>query len=414
MKERINLVFIGHVDHGKSTLIGRLLYDAGKLKKEKIEEVEAIARRMKKGFEFAFVMDNLEEEREGGLTIDTIQIGFDSKKYSYNIIDCPGHLEFIKNMLTGASQADAAILLLSAQENERIQDQTKRHLFLANLFGIKQLFVAVNKMDTVKYDENIYNTLKKNLRNYLASINFAAKNIIFIPISAKCGDNVWRPSDNMKWYTGPTLIAALDSFLKTPILPTEKPLRLVVQDVYDFGEEKMIVGRIETGALKTGDEVIFDPSGIKAKIKSIEEFNEKKEKTVAGECVGLTLEENSAPIKRGDVCSHPESRSNVIKKFKGKIFLLSNIDLKCSDVVSVRCGTADVRCKIFNIRLLDSRNGNVLEEDAKVVRAGDAAELYFETESPSVFENFSEIPQLGRFVVSKDNKIAAAGVVMSI
>jgi len=313
MKQNINLVIVGHIDHGKSTLIGRLLYDSGAINKDKIKTVKSEVEELnKEEFEFAFIMDNLQEEREGGITIDTIQTPFESKKYVYTIIDCPGHKEFIKNMLTGASQADAAILLLSAKPDEKIQEQTKRHVFLVNMLGIKQIFVAINKLDLVNYSEDSYNELKNDMMNFLLDIGYDKSNITFIPISAKKGDNVFKKSENMPWYKGETLIEILDKNVKLLEPLNKKSLRLPIQDIYEINGKKILVGLVETGKLSIGDNVSFKPSNISGKVTSIEKWNEKLNVVEAGESIGFTIDADISNIKRGDVCSLSINKPKVV------------------------------------------------------------------------------------------------------
>ena len=261
---KINLVVVGHKDHGKSTLIGRLLYDSKAIMEQKLDEIRTELKQTGKEFEFAFLLDSLEEERKGGLTIDIMHTPFKSKKYLYTIIDCPGHKEFIKKMLTGASQADAAVLVVSAKEG--IQDQTRQHTFLIKTLGIKQLVVAVNKLDSVDYDENHYKKTCKELKPILKSLGY--KDIDMIPISAIKGDNVFKKSQKMPWYKGSTLIETLDQKTIPCTLPLNKPLRGLVQDVYAYeNDQNIIVCKIETGTLTPKKDVIFNPSGKKSLIK---------------------------------------------------------------------------------------------------------------------------------------------------
>ena len=263
-REHLKLVIVGHVDHGKSTLIGRLFFDTDSLPKEKIEEVKQICEALGKELEFAYVMDHLEEERSQGITIDTAQTFFKTEKRDYVIIDAPGHREFTKNMITGASQAEAAILIVDASEG--VREQTRRHAYILGMLGLKQVIVAVNKMDLVDYSENVFNEVSKQTTDFLERIGIAPTYII--PISAKEGDNVAKASDRMKWYTGPTILQALDTFKKTE-KRDENPLRFAVQDVYNIDGKRIIVGRVEAGTLRVGDNIIVLPTGEETTVETI-------------------------------------------------------------------------------------------------------------------------------------------------
>ncbi|MCD6476856.1 MAG: GTP-binding protein [Candidatus Aenigmarchaeota archaeon] len=413
MKQNINLVIVGHIDHGKSTLIGRLLYDSGAINKDKIKTVKSEVEELnKEEFEFAFIMDNLQEEREGGITIDTIQTPFESKKYVYTIIDCPGHKEFIKNMLTGASQADAAILLLSAKPDEKIQEQTKRHVFLVNMLGIKQIFVAINKLDLVNYSEDSYNELKNDMMNFLLDIGYDKSNITFIPISAKKGDNVFKKSENMPWYKGETLIEILDKNVKLLEPLNKKSLRLPIQDIYEINGKKILVGLVETGKLSIGDNVSFKPSNISGKVTSIEKWNEKLNVVEAGESIGFTIDADISNIKRGDVCSLSINKPKVVNKIKGEIFLLGTLDINTDDTgLIIRCGTGETKCKIEKIEKINSENGKS-ESIVEKLNVAEAGVVDILLENPLAIDKFSEIAQLGRFVIIKNNNVAASGIIL--
>jgi translation elongation factor TU len=406
--DKTNLVMIGHVDHGKSTLIGRLLYDAGEIMPEKFKEIVETSKKLGRDTEFAFLADNLEEEREDAMTIDIIHTPFKSK-YEYTIIDCPGHKEFIKNMLTGASQAEAAVLVLSAKENEGIQEQTKRHLFLASMLGIKQLFVAINKMDTINYSEKRFESLKQELIKILKNLDFS--NVFFIPISAKKGDNVFKKSEKMNWYRGDELIKILDKNISPLESSSDKPLRFLVQDLYNVGNEKIVVGKIETGRLKKSSEVLFNLAGQKGIVNSIKGSDEDKKEAVAGENIGITFDEvNFSEIKRGEVVSNLDEKPKVKREFDAEIFLLGEIPLKEQDNIVIRCGTMEAKCRIKIIGIIDSTTGNRIEKKEELDPV-DAASIKILTSEPLAIEKFSNIPALGRFLLIKENKIAAAGVI---
>ena len=264
-KPHLNLMTAGHVDSGKSTLIGRLLFDSGAIREEELRKLKELATQYKKEtFEFAFVMDRAKEERMRGLTIDIMHRPFETQKYYFTVIDCPGHRDFVKNMITGASQADAAILVVSAKTGEGVQEQTKEHVWLMKVLGINQLVVVLNKMDTVNYDQKRFEEVKEDVIKLLKGVGYKVEEIPFIPISAYHGDNVVKRSEKMGWYEGPTLVEALDKYIKVPPKPIDKPLRIPIQDVFSItGVGTVPVGRVETGVLKVNDIVVFEPSGVK-------------------------------------------------------------------------------------------------------------------------------------------------------
>jgi len=285
--QKINLVVVGHKDHGKSTLIGRLLFDSKAILEQKLQEIEdELKKSGKEEFKFAFILDSLEEERRGGLTIDVMQTPFKTKKYLYTIIDCPGHREFIKNMLTGASQADAAILVVSAKEG--IQDQTKQHLFLIKTLGISQLILAVNKMDKVNYDAGRFEEVSKKLKEILSSLGYGK--VPIIPVSAFVGDNAFKRSEKMQWYDGLTLVETLDKTISPSTLPLNKPLRGCVQDIYEVEKRKIVVCKVETGVLESGNVVLFCPSGKKGLVRNVEVFGREARKAEPGDSVGLVVD----------------------------------------------------------------------------------------------------------------------------
>lgn len=407
--QKINLVMLGHLDHGKSTLIGRILYDTQTLLPDKIKEVESIWKTLGKNNEFAFFLDAFQEEVEEGMTIDTIQVTLKTKKQEYSLIDCPGHKEFTKNMLSGASQASTAILVISARKEEGIQEQTKRHIFLAKMLGIEQLFVVVNKMDAINYDEKRFNEIKQQAEEFLRGIGYAK--IFFIPISAKNGENVLTKSENMKWYTGDTLLNIVDNNAKPVKLASEKPLRIGVQDIYEVNKEKMVIGRIETGKLKVGEEIIFNPSKEKVRLLSIEKFNEIKKEAFAGESIGLKIQGNIEKIKRGEVCSHLDSQPKIAKELEAQIFLLTETTLNKNESLSIKILTAEKACKISEIiKRIDSSSGEAVSVSNKLETL-DSAIIKLQIKEQIVFEKFSDIPELGRFLLIKNNVIAAVGVI---
>ncbi|MEW6070953.1 MAG: elongation factor 1-alpha, partial [Candidatus Thermoplasmatota archaeon] len=316
-KPHLNLVFIGHVDHGKSTIIGRLMLETGVIAPHVIEEYKKeAAAKGKATFEFAWVMDALKEERERGLTIDVAHKRFDTPKYYFTIIDCPGHRDFVKNMITGTSQADAAVLIVSAAEGEGVQAQTKEHLFLAKTLGVPQIIIGINKMDAAApaYSEGRYNAIKSEMEKLLKTVGYKVEKTQFVPLSAYMGENTTKPSAKMPWFKGPTFLEALDTFT-VPEKPVKLPLRLPVQDVYTItGVGTVPVGRVETGVLKPGDKIVFQPANVSGEVKTIEMHHEKIDKAEPGDNVGFNVRGVSKEeIRRGDVVGHVDNPPAVAK-----------------------------------------------------------------------------------------------------
>ena len=412
-KPHINLITSGHVDHGKSTLIGRLLFDSGALGEQEIRKLKEKAKELKKEtFEFAFVMDSLKEERERGLTIDLMHKEFQTDKYYFTIIDCPGHRDFVKNMITGASQADAAILVVSAKDG--IQEQTREHLYLAKVLGIGQIVVAINKMDAVNYDQAKFNAVKDDVTKLLQSIGYKTENIPVVPCSAYIGDNVVKKSDNMGWYNGPTIVQALDQTITPPEKPLDKPLRLPVQDVFTItGVGTVPVGRVETGMMKPGDKIVIEPSGVQGEVKSIEMHHKPLEKAEPGDNVGFNLRGVSKEqIKRGDVIGHPNSPPTVVKEFTGQIIVLQHPTVVTKGYTPVfHCHTAHVAGKITElVKKLDPKTGSVLQEKPDMLKPGDAAVIKVQPLQPLVIEKQSDFPELAKFAIRDMGKTIAAGI----
>ena len=407
---RINLVVVGHKDHGKSTLIGRLLYDSNAIPEQKLQEVKAEIEESGKEFEFAFLLDSLEEERKGGLSIDIIQTPFKSQRYFYTIIDCPGHKEFIKKMLTGASQADAAVLVVSAKEG--IQDQTREHAFLIKTLGIRQLAVAVNKMDEMAYKQSTYDEVCRRIEPILASLGY--EKTLKIPISAMEGDNVFKKSQNMTWYDGLPLIDALDNLISPSILPVNKPLRGFVQDIYQQEGKTIIACKIETGMLKAGRKIAFSPSGKERQLETIEVLGGEARKAGPGDSVGLHVEE-AEDVERGEVVSYPEDKPREVKSFVAEIILFSNTKIATGDAVTIRYGTAEKRCEVKSIlKDIDPVNLTVRREFPKDLQEGSVGEVEFSALQPLCIEKYSELPQLGRFVIEGTKGASAAGIVLEV
>ncbi|NOZ76248.1 MAG: translation elongation factor EF-1 subunit alpha [Euryarchaeota archaeon] len=420
-KPHINLVFIGHVDHGKSTTVGRLLFEKGDIGEHIIRQYKEEADKIGKGtFEFAWVMDRMKEERERGLTIDISHQKMETDKYYFTIIDAPGHRDFIKNMITGASQADAAVLVVAVGERDEkggLMPQTKEHIFLSKTLGIQQMIVSINKMDTVKWDQKKYEDTKAELSKIFQMVGYKPAEIPFIPASGLEGDNIIKKSENMPWYDGPTLIEAIDN-LKEPEKPVDLPLRLPVQDVYSItGIGTVPVGRVETGVMKVGDKVVFEPAGVSGEVKTIEMHHESIPKAEPGDNVGFNVRGvGKNDIRRGDVAGHTDSPPTVAKEFTAQIVVLqhpSAITIGYTPVFHTH--TAQVACKITElISKLDPKTGNVAEEAPKFLKSGDAGVIRVQPTRPLVIEKVKEIPQMGRFAIRDMGTTVAAGMVVNI
>lgn len=415
-KPHMNLVFIGHVDHGKSTTVGRVLLDSGAISEAQIRKFKDEAEKVGKAtFEFAFVMDSLKEERERGVTIDVAHKEFQTPKYYFTIIDAPGHRDFVKNMITGTSQADAAVLVVSAKEGQ--QEQTKEHVFLARTLGVKQMIVAVNKMDTVEYKETRFNEVKKDMETLLKTIGYKVENVPFVPISAYKGDNVVKKSESMAWFKGKTLVEELDN-LSTPEKPTNKPLRLPVQDVYSITGVGMVpVGRVETGMLRANAKVVVMPSNAIGEVKSIEMHHQPMTEAEPGDNVGFSLKGvDKKSIKRGDVIGDANDPPSVAEEFTAQIVVLNHptaITVGYQPVI--HCHTAQVACSVIEIvKKIDPKTGQAVAENPDFIKTGDVAILKFKPARPMVVEKSQEFPQLGRFAVRDMGKTIAAGMVIDV
>ncbi|RZN34432.1 MAG: GTP-binding protein [Methanophagales archaeon ANME-1-THS] len=402
----VHVVLVGHIDHGKSTLIGRLLYDSESVKDERVEEIQKLAEEYKRRFEFAYFLDSFEDELKEERTIDTVSLMFKSTKNFYTITDVPGHKEFIKNMLTGASHADVAVLVVSALEG--VQEQTRRHLFLVKMLGINQVFVAVNKMDAVAYKREQFETVKKQISEVLRSFTFGTDTIPFIPVSALEGENIYRRGKGMEWYEGLTLIEALDRVNRSEV---KKPLRFVVQDLYEVEGEKVVVGRVESGTLRRGDHVIFEPSGTNSEIARLRVFGSELEEAMTGDSIGVVI--NESGVQRGDVGGTIVNPPLPRQEFLGEAVLLDK-KLERGERLELRCGTARVGCEIKEIHeRINSETGEVLERYPAEIHEHDAATILFATK-PVVVEHFADIPELGRFVLVKNGRSIGAGVVLDV
>jgi len=414
-KPHMNLAVIGHIDHGKSTLVGRLLYETGTIPAHVIEKYKAEAEEKGKGsFAFAWVMDSLKEERERGITIDIAHKRFDTDKYYYTIVDCPGHRDFVKNMITGASQADAAILTVDAKDG--VMEQTKEHVFLATTLGINQLIIAVNKMDSVDYSEDRFNEVKEDVSALLKMVGYKLDGVNFIPTSALFGANISELSKDTPWYKGPTILEGLDIFT-APEKPTGLPLRIPVQDAYTIsGIGTVPVGRVETGTMKPGDKVSFMPSGATGEVKSIEMHHEEIPEAVPGDNIGFNVRGiGKKDVRRGDVVGPASDPPTVAEEFTAQIVVLQHPSAITAGYTPVfHCHTAQTACTFLSIdKKLDPRTGQVAEENPTFIKAGDAAIVTIKPTRPMVIESYKEIPQLGRFAIRDMGATIAAGMCIS-
>jgi elongation factor 1-alpha len=417
-KPHLNLVFIGHVDHGKSTSVGRMLADTGNVEQYLVDKYKKMAEEKGKAtFEFAWVMDSLKEERERGLTIDVAHKRFNTDKYYFTVIDAPGHRDFVKNMITGTSQADAAVLVVSAIEGP--QAQTKEHIFLARTLGVKQLIIGINKMDATKpaYAEAEYKKVKDAVSVLLKTVGYKPDEIPFVPYSAYKGDNATKPSTNMAWYKGPTLLDALNN-LKEPQKLTNLALRLPIQDVYTItGIGTVPVGRIETGVLKPEMKLMFEPCHVVGEVKSIEMHHEQLPQAVPGDNVGFNVRGISKnDVKRGDVAGPIDNPPTVAKTFIAQIMVLNHPSVITAGYTPVfHIHTAQVACTFLELqKKLDPATGGTKEENPQFLKTGDAAIVKIQPSRPMVIETAKNFPQLGRFAIRDMGQTVAAGVCLDV
>ena len=423
-KEHINLVFVGHVDHGKSTTVGRLLYDSGNVDEQAMRKLKDKAQELGKGgFEFAFIMDNLKEEQERGVTIDLSHKRFETDKYYFTIIDAPGHKDFVKNMITGASQADAAVLVCGANEikgTETITElppQTVEHCRLTKILGVQQLIVAVNKMDMQGYSQERFEGIKKVITALLKASGWKVEDVQFLPLASLLGDNVVKKSSNMEWYKGPTLREQFDKF-KEPEKPTQLPLRLPIQDVYKIsGIGTVPVGRIETGVMKVGDKVIVVPAregkGITGEVKTIEMHHEQMQQAEPGDNVGFNVRGiEQKDIARGDVLGHTDKAPTVATEFTAQIVVLNHPTVLTAGYTPVfHIHTAQVACRIEKLeRQLDPATGQTIKENPDMLKNGDAAVIKVVPTKPIVIEKQKDIPHMSSFAVRDAGNTVAAGI----
>ena len=405
----LRIVFVGHVDHGKSTLVGRLFHDTGSLPDGKLEQIRATCQRRGVPFEWAFLMDALQAERDQNITIDTSQIWFKTDERPYVIIDAPGHREFLKNMITGAASADAAFLLIAA--NEGVREQSRRHGYMLSLLGIRQVVVLVNKMDLVDYDQQVFEDIEREYRTFLGEIGLDP--IRFIPVSAREGDNVAARPNTMSWYDGPTIVEALDRF-EMPRFDTDLPLRFPVQDVYRFDDRRIIAGRVESGQLEIGDEIIFQPFDKVGVVESIQRWSAPGDgPAVAGESVGLTLTEQIF-VERGHVGAHAGDQPNVSNRFRANLFWMGRTPLDRNKTYRIKLATQELSVQVAEfVRVIDASTLEEVERGSKLER-DDVAEVILETKGPVALDAHNRIMAMGRFVVVDGFDLSGGGIITDV
>ncbi|MGA3297585.1 MAG: translation elongation factor EF-1 subunit alpha [Candidatus Bathyarchaeia archaeon] len=425
-KPHLNLIIIGHVDHGKSTMTGHLLFDTGNVDEKTIAKYADESNKLGAGetFKFAWVLDTLKEERERGVTIDLRFEKFETDKVFFTIIDAPGHRDFIKNMITGTSQADAAILVVSSKKGEfevgvGPGGQSREHAYLARTLGVAQLAVAINKMDdaTTNYSQERYNECKKELESLLKVVGYDTTKIQFIPVSGWIGDNLVKKSEKMKWYTGPTLIEVLNSFQQPP-KPTDKPLRIPVQDVYSItGIGTVPVGRVETGVMKVGDSIVFMPANVKGECKDIETHHTKIPEAGPGDNIGFNVRGiGKNDVHRGDVAGSAANPPTVASEFIGQIIVVYHPTAIAAGYTPVMHAHTATTSATFTelLQKIDARSGQVTQEKPDFLKTGDAALVKIKPLQPLAVEAYAEIPQLGRFAIRDMGSTIAVGVIKQI
>ena len=422
-KSHLNLVVIGHVDHGKSTLVGHMLYKLGAVDQKTLKEIEEAAKKIGKEAEkYAWILDRFKEERERGLTIALSYVKFETKRYYFTIIDAPGHRDFVKNMITGASQADAALLVVSAKKGEfeagmSPEGQTREHIVLAKTMGIDQVVVAISKMDITDppWSEQRFKEIVNIITKFMRTLGYRMEKVQFIPVSGWTGDNIIESSPNMPWWKGPTLVEALDRFEEPP-KPIDKPLRIPISEVFSIsGVGTVPVGRVETGVLKVGDKVVFMPPGRVGEVRSIEMHHVRIEKAVPGDNIGFNVRGISrTEIRRGDVAGHVTNPPTVVNEFVARVMIIwhpTAIAVGYTPVVHAH--TASIACRITEIiGKIDPRTGRIVEKNPQFIKMGDIAIVRFKPIKPMVIEKFSEFPQLGRFAMRDMGKTVGIGVVI--
>ncbi len=408
-RPQVRIVIVGHVDHGKSTLVGRLLHETGSLPEGKLEMLQAVSARRGMPFEWSFLLDALQTERDQGITIDTTQIRFRTNAREVVLIDAPGHAEFLRNMITGASQADGAVLIIDALEG--VRDQTRRHGYLLHLLGVKQVAVVVNKMDRVDFGQSRFDEIKAEISTHLEGLG--VKPVAVIPISARDGDGVAQHTSRIGWYKGPTVVEALDGL--EPARPLSSlPLRLPVQAIYKFDDRRIVAGRIEAGELKTGDEIVIMPAGKIAKIKSVEGWPQTPVTTPqgAGRSVGITLDRELF-IERGDVIAHVGREPQAARRLHARIFWLHDQPLAKGDSILVRLGTREARGSVVAIEKAVDPGSLSNEQNAAIAR-NHVGEIEIALTQPVAIDPYAENARTGRLVIEVQGRIAGGGLVLTV
>ncbi len=415
-KPSINVVFVGHVDHGKSTCIGRLMFETGSLSEQELKKLKEEAEKHgKQGFEFAYFMDKVKEERERGLTIDLAYKKLITNKFEVTVIDAPGHRDFVKNMITGTSQADAAFLVVAADGG--VQPQTKEHLWLLRTMGVEQLAVVVNKMDVVNYDEAKFNKVKEDVSTLLKQVGIKAEEVPFIAASGLKGDNIGKKSENLSWYKGPSIVEQLDQF-KEPEEPTDLPLRMPIQDVYEItGVGTVPVGKIETGKMKPGEKIIVLPGrsgkGVEGEVKTVEAHHEQLPEAKAGDNVGLNIRGiGKKDVARGDVICAADKPAPVVEEFTAQIAVINHPSVIAKGYTPVfHVHTAQVPCQFVElVSKLDPKTGGVAQENPDYLKNGDVAIVKIKPQGNLVLEKQDENPHMARFAIRDAGATVAAGV----
>jgi len=425
VKTPISVVFIGHVDAGKSTTAGHLIYKCGAVDERTIEKYQAeAAQQGKSSFTFAWVLDTLKAERDRGITINITLTKFSTDSHEVTIIDAPGHKDFIKNMITGTSQADAAMLIVSSKKGEfetgiSPDGQTREHALLAFTLGVKQMIVVVNKMDddSVRFSKERFTEIKEEVSVFLKKVGYNPDSVVFVPVSGWEGDNLVEKSTNLTWFDGPTLLQAIDN-IKPPKRPTTKPLRIPIQGVYKVsGVGTVASGKVESGVLKVGHQVIFAPAGLCSEVRSIETHHDKLEEAEPGLNIGFNIRGlSSKQIKRGMVCGDvANDPPGEVESFVAQIVVLSHANIHEGYSPIVACHTSQVSCKFSKlICKVDRRSGKPLEDSPKSIKSGDSAMVELVPLKPLCVEKFSEYPPLGRFAIRDMQKTVAVGVVKEV
>lgn len=407
----LKIVIVGHVDHGKSTLVGRMLYETDSLEEGKYESVKQTCEKRGVPFEWAFLMDALQAERNQNVTIDTAQIWFETDLRPYVIIDAPGHKEFLKNMVTGAASADSALLLIAADEG--VQEQSRRHGHMLSMLGIDQVTVVINKMDLVDYDEDVYDNIVAEYREFLDGIGIEPRQ--FVPTSAREGDNLTTdPIENMPWWEGQTVVEALDEFDR-PEEINERPLRFPIQDIYRFDNRRILAGRIESGQLEKGQELMFTPHQKTANVETIERWSAPApDSAETGESIGITLSKEIF-VERGHIASDTDNTPTQTTRFRANLFWLGTEPLEVGEPYKLKLSTIAEECTVTSIeRIMDGANLEPIDEERTQINRYDVAEIIIETRRPIALDTAGDHPTIGRFVVVDNNDVAGGGIVVEI